>query len=130
MAEADVMRRVMLDVSSVGARVFRNNVAKAWIGESRVLPNGDVLIKNARRLHAGLCVGSSDIVGWTPVVIQDCHVGRTLAVFTALEVKKGRRGATDEQANFVEQVAKAGGVAGIVRSSDEAVALISARREA
>jgi hypothetical protein len=45
-------------------------------------------------------------------------VGDTIAVFTAVEVKKNTR-PTPEQVAFIEQVNKAGGLAGIARSDDD-----------
>lgn len=132
MSEQNIMRSIMVAVSRAGARVFRNNVAMAWVGEWKryVSPTkvtvgpGDVVIRNARPLHAGLCEGSSDLIGITPVVVRPDHVGQKLGVFTALEVKTPEGHVTPEQANFVEQISLAGGIAGIARSDDEALALL------
>ena len=49
--------------------------------------------------------------------------GRQLAVFTAIEVKdKGRP--TPEQLAFIDVVRKAGGLAGVARSVEEAQAIL------
>lgn len=84
----------------------------------------DVVVRNARPLHAGLCKGSSDIIGWMSVLITPGMVGKKTAVFLALEVKKNTK-ATSEQLNFVDRVRAAGGIAGIVHSEDEAKALLA-----
>lgn len=73
----------------------------------------------------GLCVGSSDRIGITPVLITSEMVGMTLGVFTAIEVKTPTGSATDDQENFIQQVRAAGGFAGIARTVDEAVAICS-----
>lgn len=73
-----------------------------------------MLIYDARPLHAGLCVGSSDIIGITPD-------GRFLAV--EVKTKTGR--ATAEQIRFIDAVRRKGGVAGIARSVDDALSLLS-----
>lgn len=132
MNETSLRNSVLLAVSKLGARLFRNNTGQAWIGRSeriskactvRVFP-GDVVIREARPLHAGLVKGGSDLVGWSPVVIEAIDVGRTIAVFTAMELKTGKLKATPEQANFLRVIVEAGGIAGIVRSPEDAIELL------
>lgn len=72
-----------------------------------------------RPLNSGLCVGSSDLIGWTTVEITPEMVGRKVAVFTALELKTKKLQATKEQLNFIEQVKLSGGIAGIVRKIED-----------
>ena len=131
-AETNTLKSVLLAVSATGSRLFRNNVAKAWAGKSErfsrsqtttVYP-GDVIIRNARRLHAGLHVGSSDLIGWSQVAVTRDMVGKELAVFTAIEVKTKTGRASREQLRFIEAVRAAGGFAGIARSEEDALALI------
>lgn len=104
--ETPLMRRVMYALSQSGATVFRNNVGVARY------PDGS-------RVRYGLCPGSSDIIGWTPVTVTPDMVGRTLAVFTAVEVKTDRGRVTGKQSNFINRVSEAGGMARIVRSEEE-----------
>lgn len=103
-----------------------------WIGRSKkistptttkLLP-GDVVIQNGRPLHAGLCEGSSDLIGWTEKIITPEMVGKKVAVFTAIEVKTDSGRASAAQLNFVSRVRQAGGIAGIARSPEEARNLI------
>jgi hypothetical protein len=86
---------------------------------------GDIVLRHARPLHAGLCVGSSDLIGWTPVIITPEMVGHQVAIFTAIEVKTGVLQATKEQFNFVIAVNKSGGKAGIVRDLGGAYEVIN-----
>lgn len=121
------MRRQMKTATKEGARLFRNNVGKAWVGKSQEIKKemtvqlkpGDVVVRNARRFHAGLHAGSGDLIGWNPVKITEEHLGRTLALFTSAENKVGKGQPTEEQMKWARAVLKAGGLAGISRSDDD-----------
>ena len=76
----------------------------------------------------GLCVGSSDVIGWTRVVVTQAMVGRTLAVFTAFECKVGRNVTTVEQGAFLAAVKAQGGIAAVVRRVEDADAAVEAFR--
>lgn len=116
--ETDLMRRIQIVLSGMGARVFRNNTGLGWIGRvqrfttrTTVIVNPeDVVIRGARPLHAGLIEGSSDLIGWT-------DTGKFLAV----EVKTETGRATGEQMNFINAVAAAGGVAFVARSTEDVI---------
>lgn len=116
--ESDIMRRIQIAISATGARLFRNNVALAWAGQVQrfpqrttiVLDPSDIVIRNARPIHAGLIEGSSDLIGWT-------QTGKFLAV----EVKTGTGKTSDAQVNFINAVKSAGGIAYIARSPEDAV---------
>lgn len=119
MAETDIMRRFWKLASGVGnIRLFRNNVGQAWVGVVKDrFANGTVILDNARAFHAGLCGGSSDLIGIMPITITEEHVGKRLAVFTAVETKTSRGRLSDEQADFLRFVHTNGGVA-IVATKD------------
>lgn len=128
MSEADLMRRLQIAASRLGARLFRQNVGQAWIGKARVFRKkeahpmftfypGDVLIRNARPFHAGI-EGMSDLGGWVPVEITPDMVGSTLAVVAQVEVKENAR-PTAQQLAWIAAVNKAGGRAGIARSETD-----------
>lgn len=118
--ESDVMRKIQIALSTVGARVFRNNVGLGWVGKiqrftqaGRIIIDvqpGDILIRQARPLHAGLIEGASDLIGWS-------HDGR----FLACEVKDLRGRPTKTQENFINAVKASGGIAFVARSNDEAL---------
>lgn len=127
MAEADITNKILKEASRMGARLFRQNVALAWVGKVVRKTPDTITLQSPRPLHAGLCVGSSDVIGWTPVVVTREMVGQTVAVFTAVEVKTARVPATAEQKAFVAAVREAGGLACIARSVEDALATL--RRE-
>lgn len=119
MSEHRIQNEIRLAISGK-ATLFRNNVGTAWIGDTSKLKDGSVLIRNPRVFHAGLCEGSSDLIGWRSLTITPEMVGQTVAVFAALEVKSKTGRATAGQKNFCQRVTEAGGFAGIVKSPEEA----------
>ena len=127
MSEKKTINDVLIEASKRGWKLFRQNTGEGWAGKMfrspmpcsvRMNPT-DVLIRNAAPLKAGLCKGSSDIIGWKPVVITPDMVGKTVAIFTAIEVKYGTTRITEEQQNFVDQVNKHGGLAKIIYGVNE-----------
>lgn len=118
--ETDLVRRIMLALGKFpGVRVFRNNTASGWAGQSKQQgPNR--LVFNAFPLQAGLCKGSSDIIGFHSVTVTPEMVGKTVAIFAAVEVKTPTGRATPEQENFIAQINAFGGIAFVARSEEEA----------
>lgn len=87
--------------------------------------NSGAYIKDGFFVRYGVASpGGSDLIGFTPVKITMRHVGHTLSVFTAIEVKTKTGRPTLEQQNFLDVVRRAGGIAGIARSVAEAQAII------
>lgn len=127
--EGAVIARVQIDVSAKGWRLFRNSVGMAWQGDKvgEILRDGikAVLLSAARRVAYGLGVGTSDLIGWRPVVITEDMVGQTIAQFVAVECKtQGYKRTTEEQDNFLDHVAMSGGAAFIARGKGETVDII------
>lgn len=101
MKEMDILRLIMIELSARGCTVWRNNVGT--LKNSAGIP-----------IKFGLCVGSSDLIGIT----QD---GRFLAV----EVKTEKGRIRPEQIRFIDHIKSKGGLAGIARSVEDAVKIIS-----
>jgi hypothetical protein len=131
MTEAELQRRIRL-LSRGPTRLFRNNVAQAWSGAAtritaanaftigQTLRPGDVVVRHARPLHAGLATGSGDLIGWRSQLIGPEHVGQTIAQFASVEIKAPRGRVSPEQRQWAEVVAAHGGIGAIVRSVEEA----------
>lgn len=128
MRESAFQRQVMLDLSRAGCRVFRNNVGQAhYLGK-----NG-----KSQVVRYGLCVGSSDIVGWVQVEqvadvpCQDCGArDARLGLFLAVEVKGTGGKLSKAQETFQDRVREAGGIALVARPQTDTVAALQARLEA
>lgn len=125
MSETALVNMVRLRFSRGDARLFRNNVGEAWMGRAVRNPDGSVTIRNPSRVQYGLCIGSSDLIGWRSVTVTPEMVGRQVAVFVAAEGKVGRRKPTQEQESFVNAVRAAGGLAGVFYTLDDVVKILS-----
>lgn len=126
MNETNLLRQILLDVtkSVKGCRLFRNNTGVGWQGDCKRL-EGKIIIYDPRPLEAGLCPGSSDLIGWTPVTITPDLVGKQLAIFTAVEIKTPTGRMSEKQLHFIQAVRAAGGFGHIARSSEQAVGFLS-----
>jgi len=97
------------------------------IGKSRLFRNNIGAMQNERgdwiRFGVG-GKGGSDLLGWTQVEITEEHLGKQLAIFTAVEVKKKGNKPTDDQEMFLNMVIRAGGIAGVATSPKEAKVLL------
>jgi hypothetical protein len=123
-SEHQIQQRILLACGSGPVRLWRNNVGTGWAGQAtkvtqgnlnaiaHTLRPGDVVIRNGRPLHAGLCVGSSDLIGYRQV--------GGVAQFVALEVKTPTGRTTQQQEQFLNHINAAGGCASVVRSIDDA----------
>ena len=108
--ESELLKAVLLQSSQAGDVLFRNQSGKYE------LPDG-------RWLTSGLCTGSSDLIGWSPTVVTPEMVGKTVAIFTAIECKSIKGRLTKEQQNFLKRVRAAGGVAKLARPAGHRVHL-------
>tara|TARA_Y100000310_G_scaffold15089_1_gene15102 strand:+ start:861 stop:1262 length:402 start_codon:yes stop_codon:yes gene_type:complete len=127
MLEAAVLKLVMLKLSKLGATVFRQNVGQAWAGRKIVKgQHGTILIEGPMPVTMGLTRGSSDLIGWTTVVITADMVGADVAVFTAIECKRSKGGRTStDQKRFISRVKEAGGIAGVAASPEAAANILN-----
>lgn len=103
MRERDIMSAIQLAASRYGCRLFRNNTGA---------------LKDHRGKHVkfGLCVGSSDLIGWVGYPILPHN---TPAAFLAVEVKRPGWKLTTKQFNFIQAVSQAGGCGIVATSVDE-----------
>lgn len=108
MNETNLMNSIL--IANHGCRLFRNNT-------------GAIKDQTGRLVRFGLCKGSSDLIGFRPTVITPEMVGKTVAIFTAIEVKTPTGKPTPEQLHFLQRVKDLGGIAGIARSVDDALAI-------
>lgn len=106
--ETDITHKCMIAASKLGVVLFKN-------------VRGMFLTQDAtRKIRAGLLAdGSSDLIGWKRVTITPDMIGKTLAVFTAIEIKTATGRASPEQKHFIEAVQKSGGIAAIVRDEKQ-----------
>ena len=125
MSESRIQNQILLALSESGATIWRSETAGAWVGRQIHQDGRTIALANARMIQAGLCKGGSDLIGITPVTITPDMIGQQLGVFTAVEVKTKTGRTSVEQERFIKAVQNAGGIAGVARSTQEAVALLS-----
>jgi len=115
MKEHPIQQRIML-LSRGATRLWRNNC-------------GSLQDKFGQWVKFGIAnPGGSDLIGFHSVIITPEMVGRKVAVFTAFEVKGHKGKATNDQLTFIDLVKVAGGIAGVVRSVEEAESLLTNTR--
>lgn len=127
--ESTIQREIRLKMSEEKCPFFRNNVGTGWAGSKVVHHgNGSVTVINARPLHAGLCVGSSDLIGIIPHTVTQEDVGKTFGIFTALETKQVKdnteKKRKESQGNFLRRVNELGGLGAVVRSAEDAESVV------
>ena len=114
MSEQATVQAARVKLSNGPVRLFRNNC-------------GALQDKNGTWVRYGLCVGSSDLIGWQTLTVTTDMVGSKVAVFVALEGKSETGSTTSEQTAFISAVESAGGIAGVFRSVDEAAKLLGVK---
>ncbi len=97
--ETNVWRQIILDAQALGFRLFRNQRYKGFSDKGAWLDCG--VGSN----------GGSDLIGYRIITITPDMVGRTVAVFTAIEAKVKGGNKRLEQKQFIEAVEKNGGIA-------------------
>ena len=112
-SEQSIQQHIRLRCSTGPVRLFRNNT-------------GTLRDANGRPVQFGLAKGSADLIGWTTRTITPEMVGTTVAVFTSIEVKTPTGRVSPEQQQWLQAVQAAGGIAGVVRSVEDAEALLTA----
>jgi len=104
-SEGNILNDCMVALSRSGCVVWRNNT-------------GALTDATGRLVRYGLCKGSADIIGIAPD-------GRFLAV----ECKTATGRVRPEQVQFLDAVRKAGGLAGVARSADDAVNIVRGKND-
>jgi hypothetical protein len=118
-SESEVQAEIRLKASEKGIRLWRNNVgcAKTAQGFVRYGLANETAEMNKK-------IKSADLIGITPHTVTNEDIGKTLGIFTSIEVKReGWKTSGKEhdagQSLWVKIVQSLGGIAKIVQSSDE-----------
>lgn len=114
-SERELQTAIQLACSRDGVRLLRSNAGLAWQGTVVSQTPTRLILAYPRPIKL-MAPGCGDLIGWRGLEIN----GRTLAQFTSLEVKTARGRVSDEQAAWQATVRRAGGLAEIVRSVQQA----------
>ncbi|MCK5563716.1 MAG: VRR-NUC domain-containing protein [Planctomycetes bacterium] len=112
--EIDIQNEIRIALADAGTMNWRNNT-------------GALKDRDGRLVRYGLCPGSSDIIGIKKIKITEDMVGQEIGRFVAIEVKTLKGKASEDQEKFLHLVRKHGGLAGVARSEEEALAVIASR---
>jgi hypothetical protein len=113
MSEQKIQQEIRLTCSTGDTRLWRNNT-------------GTLRDQHGRPVQFGLCKGSADLIGWKQVTVTPEMVGQQVAVFTSIEVKTPTGRLRPEQQAWLDTVQAAGGIAGVARSVEDALRIVTA----
>lgn len=115
--ETDIVNRIMLRLSPMGTVLFRN------------VRGMFLTLDGQRKVKAGLMAdGSSDLIGFTRVLITPDMCGQILPILTCIEVKTPTGSVRPEQRKFVDFILSVGGYAGIARSPEDALKIVGTKK--
>lgn len=124
MSESAIQSAIRLAARDNGQLLWRNN-SGAYFDKRGVLVRYG-LGNTSKAINKVL--KSSDLIGVTRVNIQPHHLGRTIAVFTALEIKqdvnKIKSPRELAQANYINLIGDCGGIAGFCDTIEDVEILI------
>lgn len=133
MKESALQNEIRKALSPVGT-FFRANVGNGWQGNGVVKGPGmysigpnDVILLQARPFQTGLPTGFSDIFGFVPVTISAEMVGKTLPVFTGIEIKTETGRVRPEQDHFIKFLTEKNARAGVARSVESAIRIATGK---
>ena len=112
-SEQSIQQHIRISCSTGNTRLFRNNT-------------GTLKDQHGRPVQFGLCKGSADLIGWKQVTVTPEMVGQQVAVFTSIEVKTPTGRIRPEQQQWLDTVQAAGGIAGVARSVEDALRIMTA----
>ena len=115
MSESAIQRQIRARMGALRIPLFRYQC-------------GTFLTPQGTPIHIGE-KGVSDLIGFIPHTITPVDVGSVVAVFTALEVKQPRGRLRAEQGLFLRMVNAAGGLGAVVRSAEDAEAVVREKWE-
>lgn len=118
--ESEVQQHIQIEAMRFKCTLMRNNSGAFTDETGRLVRFGLGNISNTQQIK------SSDLIGITEVVITPDMVGKTVGVFTAVEVKDEKWKHTkkldareEKQNNFLQFVKSKGGIAGFVNKVDD-----------
>lgn len=119
--ESIIQQEVQIEAPKYNCLLMRNNSGALLDAEGRLVRYG---LGNVSKQHQEN-IASSDLIGFTRMIITPDMVGKTIAVFTAVEVKKEEWNLDKKldkretaQNNFINWIKSQGGFAGFANHID------------
>ena len=127
MTESDVQQWIQIEGPKHHCMLMRNNSGAYISSDGRQVRYGLGNVSKKQNTN----IKSSDLIGFTTIVITPDMVGKTVAVFTAIEVKSPdwKRSLADKrekaQMAFINWVRMSGGLAGFANSVESFKAILT-----
>lgn len=102
-----------------------NDAIREWVRKQERIAlfrnnRGEVMLENGGRIRYGVGPqGASDWIGFKSITVTKDMVGTSLAVFCAIEAKRPGAKAREDQKQFLADIIRVGGIAGIAESADD-----------
>lgn len=110
--ETPIQNKILKDLGGrQDTRLFRNN-------------RGAARARDGSLVKYGVAPGGSDLIGWRVLTVTPDMIGDRVAVFVAIEVKGPAGRPSENQRNFIDQVKAAGGLAGVAKSTSDALKIL------
>lgn len=137
-SEKEVRKEILKKTNAPRSRttLLSNVTGRGFVGQllnkKALYETGQAIIKNARHISFGLGAtvrgksgGFPDLIGWTTIEITEKHIGKKIAVFTAIEVKRKGKKPSEIQTQRLELLKNAGALADWCDNADDAEELIN-----
>ena len=116
-SESEIQQEIQLESPKHGVTLLRNNSGAFKDETGRLIRYGLGHTSNNQPFK------SSDLIGWTEVLITPKMVGTRVAIFTAVEIKSeswkpSNNDREQAQNNFIMWVKSRGGIAAMLNSVD------------
>lgn len=121
-SESEIQQLIQLEAPKMGVTLLRNNSGAFKDDSGRLVRYGLGQVSNIQPFK------SSDLIGWTEVIVTEDMIGKRIAIFTAIEVKKENWKPSgdereDKQRKFIQWVNYRGGIAAMINSVEDFVKL-------
>lgn len=121
MNESEIQQKIQIEGPYHNCQLLRNNsgVLKNEQGTPVRYGLGNISSKHNKQMK------SSDLIGFTSKIITPEMIGKTVAIFTSIEIKNSENSINSNseriiaQQNFINWVLRHGGIAGFAKSVDD-----------
>lgn len=111
--ETAISNEILLATSKIGV-ILHKNIRGLFL-----------TLDGKRKIKAGLLAeASGDLIGYTPTIITQDMVGKTIAIYTSIETKTSTGATAQKQKKWRDRVISRGGKAGIARSVEDAMEIV------
>lgn len=109
MTEHDIQNSIRIALAHRNIYTERMNAGKFWGGKVLAHDGRHLVLDNPTQV-IGAAPGTADLVGFRPLQVTPDMVGKTIAQFVAIEVKKPGERPRENQLRYLRMINQRGGV--------------------